>query len=284
MPLSQYLLCSRTAQHLNNMIDAENLVGSCDAREEFLCRRGEVNPFSLSLETVVAHPAVVGFVRLPEVSQQPATTAILRGRTIHQGVQTPLPTLTLRRRALVEEVLNCADISIAEQHQTIRPKPVPSGLTRRIPDEADGSGAAVHLDEGTVGDAGGRALDADHGRDAQLAADDRGVREDAASLDDEAARRDHEEHPAGVGHRRDQDLALDPQAALRRAGDERLRACGAGAAAGAPKDVFVPLLRVAVGRRTYALPSVTISSRGVKGRRFLGENNERKKGRFCGRF
>ena len=92
--------------------------------------------------------------------------------------------------------------------------------------------------------------DADHGRDAVFARDDRGVRERAAELGDDAGGDEEERREADVGRARDEDLAgLDgveaararfeharaalDDAAARRQADERSPArAGAAPAAG----------------------------------------------------
>jgi hypothetical protein len=73
--------------------------------------------------------------------------------------------------------------------------------------EIDPPGRPVDRDARAVGDEPGRVPDADHGRDAVFAGDDRGVGELAARVRDDGADAGQDGCPADVGEGHDEDVA-----------------------------------------------------------------------------
>ena len=69
-----------------------------------------------------------------------------------------------------------------------------------------------------------RVAGADDRRQAELAADDRGVRGAAAVVGDDRRRPLHDRHPVGIGRRGDEDRAVDEAVDVARALDQAHRA------------------------------------------------------------
>src|SRR5262249_30241287 len=88
------------------------------------------------------------------------------------------------------------------------PRRSASARVRSAIEESHGTGRAVDAQTLAGADLSGRAASTDHGRKPILAADDRGVRHDAADVGDRGGDLREDRRPGGRGDRADEDLAV----------------------------------------------------------------------------